>query len=86
MADGMLGLWIARFADYGHGRRLTLWHLVESEIADRKVTRCGKQMAAREGTVLAPLVAPPTADVTCFWCAKHKDIPLPDGGELEVVA
>ena len=68
MADGMQGLWVARFADHGHGDRLTKWHLVESEIADRKVTHCGRQMGAIEGTVLASLVAPPTASVACTPC------------------
>lgn len=65
----MIGLWVARFADDGYGNRLTKWHLVESEIADRKVTKCGRQMGERTGTVLAPLVAPPTSDVACKACS-----------------
>lgn len=80
----MIGLWIARFADGGN--RLTLWHLVESEIANRKVTKCGRQMATNEGSVLAPLVAPPSSAEACFWCLRHKTIELPDGDALEVVA
>lgn len=80
----MIGLWVARFGDEGHGKRLTLWHLVESEIADRKVTRCGRQLPTKEGTVLAPVQSPPTSTQACFWCLKHKAIELPDG-EIEVV-
>jgi hypothetical protein len=36
------GTWIARFRPEG-GRR-TSWHLVESDIASRVVTRCGREM------------------------------------------
>ena len=81
----MIGLWIARFADQGHGKRLTLWHLVESEIADRKVTRCGRQMATTEGTVLAPLVAPPSSTQACFWCQRQKMVELADGDTITVL-
>lgn len=73
----MLGLWIARFTNRGkegtEPRRLTLWHFVESEIEDRKVTACGRQMGDIEGTVLAPLVAPPTVHVACHACKGAKD-------------
>lgn len=65
----MIGLWIARFTDKGdETRQLTQWHLVESEIADRKVTHCGRQMGDLPGTALAPVVAPPSLDVTCKRC------------------
>jgi hypothetical protein len=62
----MIGLWIARFADSGHGNRVTKWHLVQSEIMDRKVTKCGRQMGDIEDTVLAPLISQPTP--ACYWC------------------
>lgn len=64
----MIGLWVARFADEGDGGRRTKWHLVESEIEDRKVTKCGRQLGQRDGTVIAPLVAPPTAADACQRC------------------
>lgn len=65
----MIGLWIARFTDLPLSRPLTKWHLVESEIEERKVTKCGRQMGERKGTLLAPLMAAPTARVTCKGCA-----------------
>jgi hypothetical protein len=72
-AHPMIGLWLARFADDGHGNRLTKWHLVESEIADRRITRCGREMGDIEGTVLAPLMAPPTQYEACYFCAPKAD-------------
>jgi hypothetical protein len=63
--DALIGTWIARFADT---RQLSKWHLVESLIADRKVTHCGRQMGDRPGTSLAPVVTPPSPDVTCKRC------------------
>lgn len=66
---GLLGLWIARFTEAGpDSRRRTKWHFVESEIVDRKVTHCGRQLGHIEGTVLAPLTAPPSKEVTCSRC------------------
>jgi hypothetical protein len=47
---------------------MTLWHLVESEIADRKVVKCGRQMGDIARTSLAPQVTPPTADEACRDC------------------
>lgn len=64
---GLLGLWIARFSD---ATRLTQWHYVESEIAGRQITHCGRQLAERPGTALAPLVAPPSVDATCKRCQR----------------
>lgn len=40
MSD-VIGQWCARFDG---DRQLTLWHKVESEIADRMVTKCGREM------------------------------------------
>jgi len=61
----LIGLWMCRLkAD----RRWTKWHLVESQIADRMVMRCGRQMGHIEGTVLAPLMAPPTDSEACYFC------------------
>lgn len=60
-------LWIARFTD---GRRLTKWHLCETEIAERRYTRCGRVLLERPGTSLAPLVSPPSSDTTCQQCRR----------------
>lgn len=64
----MIGLWVGRFAG---DKRLTLWHLVESEIADRKVVRCGRQLREREGTVLAPVISPLTEGEACYACRRR---------------
>lgn len=61
----MIGLWICRLQGT---RAITKWHYVESEIQDRKVTRCGRQMDEIEGTALAPLITPPTIDAACKSC------------------
>lgn len=37
----MIGQWVARFQG---NRRRTRWHYVESDIAARVVTRCGREM------------------------------------------
>jgi hypothetical protein len=66
--DGLIGYWIARFSDRTETRQLTKWHLVESEITDRKVTKCGRQMGEIAGTAVAPVVTPPSLDVTCSRC------------------
>ena len=62
-----IGLWMSRLRG---DRRLTLWHLVESTIEDRMVMRCGRQLGHIEGTVLAPLMAPPTSTEACYWCKR----------------
>jgi hypothetical protein len=61
----MIGLWVAR---YRGERRLTLFHYVESEIADRKVTNCGRQLGEKPGTTLNPVTTPPSKDVSCYQC------------------
>lgn len=70
-----IGTWVARFA-YGARatRRVTRWHLVESEIADRKVTRCGRELGDRDPNsgLLSPervglTAQPPEAD-RCRYC------------------
>ena len=55
----MIGLYVARFTDSDDPKRLTRYHFVESEIAERKVTHCGRQLGHIEGTVMAPVVTPP---------------------------
>lgn len=72
MAD--IGQWVARFAvrkDRSMGERLTRWHLVESVIAGREVTRCGRQLGDREGTeVQAQADVPDASNIAdqCQWC------------------
>jgi hypothetical protein len=43
----VIGQWVARFRG---ARRLTRWHLVESVIAGREVTHCGRQLGDIEGS------------------------------------
>lgn len=45
----MIGLWVARFRK---NVAITTGHYCESEIEDRKVTRCGRQMGKIDGTEL----------------------------------
>lgn len=40
-----IGLWARRVRLPDRG--VTLWHLIESEIADRFVMRCGREMRAK---------------------------------------
>jgi hypothetical protein len=49
--------WVARFAYGAHAtRRVTRWHMIESEIEDRKVTRCGRELGDRDpnSSLLSP--------------------------------
>jgi len=57
----MIGWWAKR--------RYGVWHLVESEIADRIVTRCGRQMAHTntDGPLLFEY-DPMTDQVRCQLC------------------
>jgi hypothetical protein len=60
-----IGLWMCRLRN---DTRLGKWHLVESTIRDHMVMRCGRQMGHIDGTVLAPLMAPPTSTDACHFC------------------
>jgi hypothetical protein len=63
MTDSSIGWWTARFADT---RQLTLWHLVQSEIEDRLITKCGRQMHKRtERGHLLTATLPETACLRC---------------------
>ena len=59
------GQWVARYKD---GHRVTKFHFVESEIADREITRCGRQMKARNGTVIQMSVDIPSGEDACSIC------------------
>ena len=63
----MLGLWVARYAG---DKRLTLFHRVESEIVDRKVVRCGRELGHIDGTILTPVQSAP-ADLSCYHCKSR---------------
>lgn len=39
-----IGRWTRRITRPAIGYGVTLWHYVDSEIEDRSVTRCGRQM------------------------------------------
>jgi hypothetical protein len=67
-----VGLWVARGVDSGADTpEITKWHLCESVIADRKVTRCGRQMGDIEGTYIVGWgqgVENLTAELRCKRC------------------
>lgn len=72
MADGTMsaiGLYLVRVGP--SGRSVSLAHLVESEVADRVVCRCGRQMHRR--TRDGALRTASGSDRTCFWCAARHD-------------
>ena len=61
----MIGQYVVRCAP--NGSAVTLAHLIESEVADRVVCRCGRFMARR--TRAGTLRNAGGADRTCFFCA-----------------
>ena len=71
----MIDTWIARFAHRDSGSyRLTRWHYVESEIENRAVTRCGRELATNPKTSLitsavVPGALPNVAD-RCLYCDR----------------
>jgi hypothetical protein len=65
MSD-VIGQWAARFI--GELQR-TRWHLVESEIAERLVTHCGRQMPQRNGNGYLLTDAAPSSG-KCERCAR----------------
>lgn len=76
-----IGTWIARFVYGAHAtRRVTLWHMIESEIEDRKVTRCGRELGDRDpdSALFSPerlgLTAQPPEAQRCRYC---QGVPTP---------
>lgn len=68
----MIGAWVARWRERSSGLRIvTRYHLVESEIAGRQVTRCGRQLAPRDGTELAFATEPPVSE-RCTRCDRGR--------------
>jgi hypothetical protein len=73
MNESFKGQWVARFVQPGNpgDRPVTKAHLVESEIEDRAVTACGRQMhRERKRGVLFPA---PDAE-TCSQCGSEPDL------------
>lgn len=68
----MIGQYIVRCSD--SGVTVSLAHLVESEIADRKVTRCGREMHYRNKAGALRMAGP--LDRECYRCSK--DLRVPD--------
>ncbi len=68
MTDAMTDVSYIGWWAFRHG--IESWHLVESEITDRLVMRCGRQMKLE--TAAGPLIveAAPTGR-TCFFCATR---------------
>lgn len=61
-----IGSWVVR--DNVNGQAMTLGHLVESTIADRVVTKCGRQMyRSLFGAILVPLT-PDDPERHCEQC------------------
>lgn len=63
MTGSSVGWWTARFQGV---RQITLWHYVESEIEDRLVTRCGRQM--HKQSKRGDLLTANSADDACKAC------------------
>jgi hypothetical protein len=70
-----IGQWVARFKvrkDGSIGERLTAWHLVESIIAGRAVTKCGRQLGDRPGTEVQAQADVPDANTLVDACERCK--------------
>ena len=63
MADNV-GRWFRRVSP---SSVLTRWHLAESEIADRVITRCGREMHYHRDRHFEYVDQRPTD--ACYWCA-----------------
>lgn len=46
------------------------WHLIESEVVDRLVTRCGRQMKMELASGIMVFEIQPSGDA-CFLCTGH---------------
>jgi hypothetical protein len=76
MASDHIGQWTGRFSPNAHESATvpvgnTKWHKIESDIADRKVVKCGKEL--RDKTPSGELRfkdAPPVIFDTCQPCSK----------------
>lgn len=62
MSDDYIGWWGMR--------RGTKWHLVESEITDRLVTRCGRQMKMQTAGGAMKFEVQPSGEA-CEVCTGH---------------
>lgn len=63
----LISQWCARFR---RDLQVTRWHYIESQIEDRLITHCGRQMANRntKGYLLTDAAPAPTQK--CERCAK----------------
>ena len=61
-----LGKWVAR---YKGELRVTKFHYVETEIANREYSRCGRQFRPRAGTEIRASSAVTPSDDLCEQCA-----------------
>lgn len=70
MGDSFIGLWTARFRpgtpSFPSGRTSGLAHLVQSEVTDRLVMKCGRQMRLENGRGTLSSALPIVA--RCFDC------------------
>ena len=68
VVGSLIGQWIAR---YREGKRITTYHFVESKIADRIVTRCGRQLGNRSKRGLLFVSVSPVP--RCEQCTKRRE-------------
>ena len=66
----MIGQWFGRFYN-GTDTLRGKWHLAESEIAGRLITRCGRQLPDREDTETR-WDSGPADDDRCYQCRRDR--------------
>ena len=69
MADFPIGIWAARFDGE---RQVTKWHLIDSDIAEDVLTRCGRRIAQRSKRGVLLIDANPTD--RCRQCSPRGDL------------
>lgn len=62
----LIGSWTARFAG---DRQVTLWHQVESQVADRLVTHCGRELHSKTAKGRLVIRELGEGDVVCLGCS-----------------
>lgn len=68
----MIGSWVARAIGPDSALRyVTKFHLVESQIADRQITRCGRQLHPRDGYALVWDEYPQPGS-RCLYCDRGR--------------
>jgi hypothetical protein len=71
MVEDFMGKWVARYKDKPTFHYTTKAHLVESDIVDRSITSCGREMHYR--TKNGTLILAPEHE-TCAQCGTEPDL------------